>query len=185
MAAAVGCATPEAGEGAAASSTTEPAAPTTTTAAPIPGAPPTATGSAGGGRDERIGPPGEGQPLFEDLVPGECFNEVVDDAAGAVHRMVKTSCDGPHDAEAFARFLLPHGPEVPFPGEQAVRRLAYAGCLAEFEAYVGSVYAHSELRVAALRPVASSWPAGDRAVLCSLYDGDLEPLVGTSWGTRR
>ncbi len=27
--------------------------------------------------------------------------------------------DLPHDAEAFARFQLPQGPEVPFPGEQA------------------------------------------------------------------
>lgn len=184
VALAAGCADPSSGE-AAATSTTE--APPSTTASPalVPGAPPTATGSAGGGRDDRIGPPGDGQPLFEEIVAGECFDEVVDDSAGAVHRMVITSCDVPHDAEAFARFQLPHPPEAPFPGEQAVRRLANEGCLAQFEGYVGSVYAHSDLRVAALRPVASSWPTGDRAVLCSLYDGDLEPLVGTLWNSKR
>jgi hypothetical protein len=161
--------------------------PTTTTAPPaaIPGVPPSATGATGGGRDERIGPPGDGQPAFEVLVAGECFNEVVDEAANATHRMVQVSCDGPHDAEAFARFDLPAGPEVGFPGEQEVRRMAYQGCLDQFEPYVGSDYAVSELRIAALRPVASTWPAGDRAVLCSLYDGDLEPLVGTLWNSGR
>lgn len=151
----------------------------------VPGAPATATGAAGGGRDDRIGPPGDGQPATTDLVAGQCFNEIVEDVPGAPHHMVETSCDEPHDAEAFARFVLPHGPEVPFPGEQAVRRAAYQGCLAQFEGYVGSDYATSELRVAALRPVASSWPTGDRTVLCSLYDGALEPLVGPLWGSGR
>ena len=155
------------------------------TAATVPGAPATATGAQGGGRDDRIGPPGDGQPAFEALVPGQCFDEIVDDAAGALHRMVLVSCDVPHDAEAFARLALPDPPGAPFPGEQAVRRSAYQACLQQFSAYVGSEYAVSDLRVAVLRPVASTWPAGDRVVLCSLYDGDLVPLVGTLWSSRR
>jgi hypothetical protein len=66
-----------------------------------------------------------------------------------------------------------------------VRRDAFATCLADFATYVGTDYAVSTLRVAALRPVASTWTQGDRAVVCSLYDGALQPLVGPLWGTRR
>jgi len=163
-------------------------APTTATTAPpstIPGAPATATGAAGGGRDERIGPPGDGQPAFGELVEGECFNEVVDDDAGAVHRMVAVACEAPHDAEVFARHVLPYPPGVPFPGEQVVGRESYRACLSSFAEYVGVEFAVSALRVGVLRPVASTWPAGDRAVLCSVYDGDLVPLVGPAWGSRR
>ncbi len=180
-----GCAGAPSSTDADATSTTVAATQTTAPPTTVAGVAPTATGAGGGGRDDRIGPPGDGQPAFEPLVAGECFNEVVDPGDGATHRMEQASCDTPHDAEVFARFDLPHPAGAPFPGEQAVRRDAYATCLADFATYVGTDYAVSTLRVAALRPVASSWTQGDRAVLCSLYDGELNPLVGPLWGSRR
>jgi len=175
-------------------------APTTTappTTAPPPSAPPptavppitdrpTATGATGPPRDERIGPPGNGRPVTDALVPGTCYVEILDPATDPpAHVILGVDCTEPHDAEVFVRVDLPNLPNTPYPGEEALDRESYRTCLAQFQGYVGQLYATSGLRVSILRPVTSSWFAGDRAVACSLYDENLVPLVGTVRGSGR
>jgi hypothetical protein len=174
--------------------TTTPPLPTTAPPAPPPtpttGPPitdlPTATGASGKPRDERIGAPGDGRPVTDALVPGTCYDEILDPTSDPPrHVILATECGDPHDAEVFVRVDLPEPPGSPFPGDEALDRESYGACLAQFQAYVGQHYATSALRVSLLRPISSTWPAGDRAVACSLYDQGLVPLVGSMLGSGR
>ena len=136
--------------------------------------------------DDRIGPPGDGQPLQIPLAGGECYNELLDETVDPpAHRFEVVDCATPHDAEVFSATTLVAAPGAPFPGDQAVSREANRRCLAEFEPYVGREYALSGLRLGTMRPVTKTWAAGDRNVVCSLFDADLRPLVGSVRGSAR
>ena len=124
--------------------------------------------------------------MTDALVPGTCFDEILDPTTDPPkHVILGVDCADPHDAEVFVRVDLPQPPGTPFPGDEALDRESYRACLAQFEAYVGQLYATSGLRVSLLRPVGGTWFAGDRAVACSLYDEHLVPLVGSMRGSAR
>jgi hypothetical protein len=76
----------------------------------------------------------------------------------------------------FAVFDDPAPRSAPFPGEEAVNKVAQDGCLKRFEAYVGRTYDGSELQVAVIAPGEKSWKEEhDRAIACILYgDGRLK-----------
>lgn len=168
----------------AASTTTETSE---TSLAVIDGAPKTATGAGGGGVDERIGPPGHGQPAVEaeELVPGRCFNETLEGVSPPRHVLTVVPCEQPHDAEVFARADLSYEPEAPFPGDATLDREAAALCLTSFEGYVGRSYGTSAFRLSVMRPVSTTWVDGDRTVVCSLHDHGLDPLEGSQAGSGR
>ncbi|MFN0091427.1 MAG: septum formation family protein [Acidimicrobiales bacterium] len=138
----------------------------------------TATGAAGAPRDERITTPAGGRAAAGlALAVGACFNETIDDAAPRPEPVVSpVPCEAPHDAQAFARYDFAAGPTVGFPGDREVERDTARRCAEEFARFVGRDYATSSLRIGVLRPTALSWNAGDRVVLCSLYDKALAPL---------
>ena len=94
-------------------------------------------------------------------------------------------CAALHDGEVFAREELDAASGAAFPADREVERASLRICLPRFESFVGGPYATSALRVSLLRPAASSWLAGDRTVVCSIYDPDLEPLSGSMLGSRR
>lgn len=171
-------------------------APTTSTSGPLPpGAVRTATGAGGAPADERIGPPGNDRPVTDPQTEGDCYNEVLESPTDqtAMLRVLTVPCDVAHDAEVVGIFGLADtevtGAATTRPGiplvDRDIRRAAVAGCLARFEAYVGTPYAISSLRVSARRPTPDTWAAGDRTVVCSVYDGDLEPLTGSIRASRR
>lgn len=145
-----------------------------------------ATGAVGGTPDDRIGPPGDGQPAVIPMAGGQCFNEVLDGSTNPPgQRFEIVDCAGPHDAEVFSATALDGAPGAPFPGEQALTREANRRCLAAFEPYVGLEYGRSELQLATMRPVARTWATGDRTLVCSLFDADLRPLHGSLQGSAR
>jgi hypothetical protein len=145
-----------------------------------------ATGAVGGTPDDRIGPPGDAQPFQIPLAGGECYNELLDGTVDPpAHRFEVVDCNQPHDAEVYSAMALVAPLGAPFPGEQAVTREANRWCLIEFEPYVGREYARSELRLGTMRPVTTTWSTGDRTVVCSLYDAELRPLVGSVRGSAR
>jgi hypothetical protein len=61
-------------------------------------------------------------------------------------------------------------PDGDFPGEEAVVEQADESCTAEFESFVGLPYEESALYLSYLTPSEETWPAGDREVLCTVYD---------------
>jgi hypothetical protein len=150
----------------------------------VPGALRTATGAGGAPRDDRIGPPGNGRPADGSLNVGDCFNEaLVEEGGEARHVTGLVDCNVAHDAEVFNVVALEGAPGGTFAGDREVGRLANVTCLGAFQPYVGRDYATSRLRIAILRPTESTWSKGDRMVVCSLYDQDLRPLVGSMRGT--
>lgn len=115
-----------------------------------------------------------------ELQVGDCF----DDPDEPVEQLVEVpliGCEEPHDNQVFALFDLPDGD---FPGDAAVADQARDGCLGRFEDHVGTPYGDSELFAAWLPPTEASWEAGDRQVVCVLFDAD-GPLVGSQEGIAR
>ncbi len=181
---AAGCASDDATE--AAATTTTPASITSTPVAFNPALPRTATGANGNPRDERIGPPANNRPFDGSLAEGSCFNEFLEARGEALaHRLQAADCAPQHDGEVYAVLLMEGPPGAAFPGESMIATLAAGRCLARFESFVGMEYATSSLRMATMRPTGTTWATGDRIVVCSLYDEDLLPLVGSARSSAR
>ncbi len=109
------------------------------------------------------------------LRQGDCFNAPLRDAeAGAeVEGVAVLDCALPHFAEVYASFGLP---AQAYPGFDELATLAQERCLEAFEPFVGQPFEDSVLWFNALPPTRDSWDAGDRDVLCYVYDlvnGDM------------
>jgi hypothetical protein len=108
-----------------------------------------------------------------DLEPGECFDEP---SAGEISDLPMVDCADPHGYEAFAIFEVADGP---FPGVAALEDAATA-CLPLFEDYVGTSYeSAANLDIMYFPPSAESWDAGDREIICTLYDLNGNQLTGS------
>jgi hypothetical protein len=110
-----------------------------------------------------------------DFAVGTCF----DDTEG----YPEMPCDGPHDAEVYARLAYPD--QAVYPGSGAFESWAEPVCYARFEGYTGIRYEESSLDFGYLYPGGEGWAGGDREVICYLFDpsGDLTGPVGTGTGT--
>jgi len=104
---------------------------------------------------------------------GECF----DDSGDVV------DCSEPHDNEVYAIFSHDGGPTDPYPGDEVMEPFAEDGCIAEFETYVGLDHDSSRYQGHFARPSADTWAAGDREVVCFLYDANFAKLTGSAQGT--
>jgi hypothetical protein len=58
-------------------------------------------------------------------------------------------------------------------------------CILAFEAFVGSDIDHSDLDFTSIIPSRAAWDAGDRTILCALWQYDGDPMVGSARGTDR
>jgi hypothetical protein len=147
----------------------------------------TATGAGDGPADERIGAPLHGRRSNRDLEVGMCVNEsLAETDLGASHAVTQVvPCTMPHDAEVYARFDHPGGPDAAFPGELDIERYAARECAARFEPFIGLEYARSALDIATLLPDLGGWREGDREIVCSAFDSRLIPLRGPVGGIAR
>lgn len=117
---------------------------------------------------------------------GECVNlpdgqEITD--------YESVDCEEAHDAEVFALPQHPDGQDVPFPGQSALNEFAAERCEAEFESFVGTAYAQSDIWYTSLTPGEQAWDdADDREIVCLLVgeptdDGGFEQLTGSKQGS--
>jgi hypothetical protein len=121
----------------------------------------------------------DGGDVFS-LEVGDCFDEPED--AEQVSQVPVVDCAEPHGNEVFAVFDLPDGD---YPGTEAVQTAASDGCLGDrFESYVGTAYPESEIFASALWPTEGSWGAGDREVVCFLFEPGVQ-LIGSQRGAGR
>ncbi len=109
------------------------------------------------------------------LGTGDCFDDPAGDET-EVASVAAMPCDQPHDNQAYAVFDLPDGDWL---GSEVVVEAAFNGCLERFEAAIGESYEVSPLDILPLYPTEASWDAGDREVVCAVYNVDLSKLTGS------
>lgn len=121
--------------------------------------------------------------VFEIKV-GDCFNFPDDSASSTeVAELSAIPCADPHQAEAYHEIEM-DGDE--FPGTPAVEEQADAGCLAEFETFVGAPYDTSVLEFTYLAPTEASWEQlDDRLISCLVLDPENPEVTGTLAGAAR
>lgn len=112
---------------------------------------------------------------------GDCFTESEDTEEEIIYTVPVVPCSEPHSDEVFALVNLPDGD---FPGQDAVYSQAEELCIAEFESFVGLSYRESVLDIWVIAPVEEGWVAGDREVVCNIYDPDGN-VSGTLRGAQR
>jgi Septum formation len=99
---------------------------------------------------------------------GDCVADSVSSEQEEVTEVPVVPCSEPHDLEVYAEFAL-DGEE--YPGDEQADTLAFEGCLAEFEGFVGLRYEESTLDYTYYRPTEASWNGvDDRLVSCLILD---------------
>jgi hypothetical protein len=93
-------------------------------------------------------------------------------------------CDEPHTAETFFVADI-WAQDADNPGEGAMAEQARSRCEDEFEAYVGTPYADSDLYFGYWNPDSATWRVGDRQVGCIAYYEDGRELVRSVEGLRQ
>lgn len=101
--------------------------------------------------------------------PGTCLDE----------GDLPVDCAVEHEAEVYALVSLPEGS---WPGDEAADAAADEACRSEFEAYVGTAYDDSALYFSYYPPTQDGWAAGDRQVICLVFDPE-GPLTGSVRGS--
>lgn len=90
-------------------------------------------------------------------------------------------CAEAHDFEAYAAQDIEGDA---FPGDEAVATQAEQVCYDAFTPFVGMSYEESVLNFNYFVPTASSWEAGDREILCLIYD-EAAQTAGSLAGVAR
>ena len=78
------------------------------------------------------------------------------------------SCRQPHDAEVY--LVTDHPDQAAYPGIDLLSEWAEPICYARFEGYTGVPYQDSALDFDYLLPSNVTWSAGDREVICVVYN---------------
>jgi hypothetical protein len=87
-----------------------------------------------------------------------------------------TSCDEPHDGQAYALFDVTGYDE--FPGASVLTTEAETGCVSRFEGFIGIPYDDSVYYINNINPSPDSWDRGDdREIICLAVPQDGGPKL--------
>jgi len=110
---------------------------------------------------------------------GDCLNDA--STSGEISTVPLTGCSQPHDSEIYFSGNLDDGI---FPGDQAVKKGAEAVCGPAFTNFVGAPYKEGKgFDYTYYTPTADSWRAGDRAIMCVVFDPSGAKVTGTLKGS--
>lgn len=123
---------------------------------------------------------GEDVSVFR-IRPGNCFNDPPPERQ--LEQVDVVACEEPHDNEVFATVTHPAPEGEAFPGREAVVAYAEQTCPQPFAEYVGSTYDQSRFTLFPIVPSADTWEAGDRQVICALYDHQAGKRTGSARGS--
>ncbi|MEX2324586.1 MAG: septum formation family protein [Nitriliruptoraceae bacterium] len=112
---------------------------------------------------------GSDSNVFE-LTAGTCFNDPPLDNQ-QVREVPIVNCSEPHDNETYALVAVPGDA---YPGPEQVDAIAESECIIEFANYVGIDYADSQYLAQYFAPSEASWSAGDRIIVCYLFDSEAD-----------
>lgn len=109
---------------------------------------------------------------------GDCTGKL---ASGTIEGADLLPCDQKHYYEVFASTQMTGDT---FPGESETSKQAEAYCDGEFTKFVGISSAKSKYGMFYLTPIADSWKAGDREILCLVGD-DKGGITGSLKGAKK
>ncbi len=116
-----------------------------------------------------------------DLKVGDCFTL---DGKSMVEQVSAIPCDLPHGSEVFGVVENPAPPGARYPGEDAVRAAATAGCQSQYGRFVGAPYVRSaKWWIGILSPAESYWVIGIRANWCTVMDVHGRQTTGSARGS--
>ncbi|WP_436890806.1 septum formation family protein [Nocardiopsis dassonvillei] len=116
-----------------------------------------------------------------DIFLGDCLTEF-GEGEDEISSVPKIDCAEPHVYEVYHVENIEDSGA--YPGETSVSDSAQELCEEAFEPFVGVDYYSSSLYVLPLFPTAAGWEAGDREVLCLIYEPDVD-TTGTLAGSNR
>jgi hypothetical protein len=119
------------------------------------------------------------------LAVGDCFDtdQFAPGRSIDPHGLHLVACADPHQHQVYAIEGDADPTGAPFPGDLAMEAFADDACLADFESALGVSYRTSSMDFATIKPDATSWKAGDRAVICAVHDADFAELTGSRVAT--
>ncbi len=109
-----------------------------------------------------------GQQDVFSVAVGDCFNNETA-ASEEIADIPAVPCDQPHDNEVFYLFDLT-GDTFPIDMDDQT----FNGCGAQFDAFVGLAYDASVLDYFPIQPTQATWDQGDREVICSIFEPDVQ-----------
>ena len=103
-----------------------------------------------------------------DLKVGTCFDNEGEANEEVVSTIPIRNCNQPHDNEVFYVFKLPDAPSYQASEDSINAELDK--CADAFNDYVVVDYQESPYELSEFTPTPESWAAGDREIVCFLYD---------------
>ena len=119
------------------------------------------------------------------LAAGDCFAFVgqpnaVDDVQPKT-QVDEVPCDGPHPFETVAVLTYPGGLTDAYPGNETINAYADSQCAPLYNSY--TVGSSLSLTSSFSFPSATTWPTGDRTIVCYLHDSSGALLTSAVGGT--
>lgn len=114
-----------------------------------------------------------------DIFLGDCLTEFGENE-DEVSSVPKIDCAEPHVYEVYHVENI--NESGAYPGQDSVYDSAFELCESAFTSFVGIDYASSALEIQPLFPTSTGWAAGDREVLCLVYEPYVD-TVGTLAGS--
>lgn len=111
---------------------------------------------------------------------GDCVTDE-SEMTGEVTEVPIIDCNEPHASEVFHSFMMT---DSELPDQTGIETIVQEQCLPAFQSFVGLDYYDSVLEVNYLSPTPDSWDAGDRELLCLVYDPSGN-VTGTLAGANR
>ncbi|CAN5234377.1 septum formation family protein [soil metagenome] len=119
-----------------------------------------------------------GDDVFS-ITVGDCLNDA--SVSGQISTVPIVDCSGPHDSEAYFSGNLDG---TDYPGEDAVKQGAEGVCGPAFATFVGAPYKEgSGYDYSYYTPTKESWAAGDREIMCVVFDPSGAQVTGTLKGS--
>ncbi len=117
-----------------------------------------------------------------ELLPGDCFNDadVTASGDGLEGQVTTVSCDQPHDNEVVVTYEFP---DTQFTSDEMVWEQMDTVCTDAWPDTIGIPYADSALWFYYYSPNSADWNAGNRIGVCVAYDGNLDPITGSVFGS--
>jgi hypothetical protein len=116
-----------------------------------------------------------------DLRVGDCFS-LKDSSADEIDDVTAVTCTEPHEYEMFFVGSMPDGQ---YPSQEELDAYVDANCKPAFYAYVGKLYAASDLDIFTLFPSNEGWGDGDHEVSCAAYHPRVPTLRNSVKGSNQ